>query len=200
MKVAIDSARLTHSHADAINGAVLQCRAVWQALHADHQKGINIDTFIADLKETLHSEEAAKLTHLHTVTGEKERHALSHSPYHSQLAKTRSLLSKGSPPIGADIADTLGHGVSAKEAVSAAIYAFLHAVQYSLSFHELMDYAISIGGDTDTIASMAGAIAGAYFGVEAIPFQFKDAAESVNEAISLSNSLYDLVTACPTNL
>ena len=130
----------------------------------------------------------------------KESHALSCSPFHSQLAKIKSLLSKRSPPIGTDIADTLGHGVSAKEAVSAAIYAFIHSVKYKLSFHELMDYAISIGGDTDTIASMAGAIAGAYLGVDAIPSQFRDAAESVDDAIALSSSLYDLASACPVNL
>ena len=68
VKVAEGSARLTHSHADAISGAVLQCRAVWQALNADHQKGIDIDIFIADLKEILQDEEAAKLTDLHSVT------------------------------------------------------------------------------------------------------------------------------------
>jgi len=30
-------------------------------------------------------------------------------------------------------------------------------------------YAVSLGGDTDTIAAMCGAIAGAWWGVEKIP-------------------------------
>ena len=37
------------------------------------------------------------------------------------------------------------------------------------SFYESVIYAISLGGDTDTIGAMTGAISGAYYGEEAIP-------------------------------
>ena len=62
------SARLTHSHPDAVSGAVLQCRAVWQALQADQHVAMNTDDFIAELKKVLQHEEAAKLNTLHCVT------------------------------------------------------------------------------------------------------------------------------------
>ncbi|XP_062520738.1 ADP-ribosylhydrolase ARH3-like isoform X2 [Corticium candelabrum] len=188
------SARLTHSHPDAVSGAVLQCRAVWQALQADQHVAMNTDDFIAELKKVLQHEEAAKLNTLHRVTS-TESSIMQSSPYHSQLLKMQVLLARGTPQLGYDVADALGNGVSAKEAVSTAIYAFLHSVKYQLSFHELMDYAISIGGDTDTIASMAGAIAGAYCGVDVIPRQFRDAAESVDDAVAFASSLYDLATS-----
>ena len=40
------------------------------------------------------------------------------------------------------------------ESVASALYAFLHCS--SSSFRDLIPYAISLGGDADTIASMAG--------------------------------------------
>ena len=54
------------------------------------------------------------------------------------------------------------------ETVPWAIRAFLEAE----SFEETIRRAISIGGDADTIASMAGAIAGAYWGVPAEFYTF----------------------------
>jgi len=39
-------------------------------------------------------------------------------------------------------------------------------------------YAVSLGGDTDTIGAMTGAIAGALHGVEAIPAEWYDALEN----------------------
>ena len=60
---------------------------------------------------------------------------------------------------------SLGNGIEAFRAVPAAIYAFL---SHPLSFSEAVRYAISLGGDTDTIASMTGALSGAYLGDSAI--------------------------------
>ena len=46
-------------------------------------------------------------------------------------------------------------------AVAQAIMAFLESV----SFEDTIRNAISIGGDSDTIAAIAGGIAGAFYGV-----------------------------------
>jgi ADP-ribosylglycohydrolase len=46
-----------------------------------------------------------------------------------------------------------------------AIFSFLRNPH---SFEEAVRYAISSGGDTDTIGAMTGAITGAYHGAEAI--------------------------------
>ena len=81
--------------------------------------------------------------------------------------------------------------ISTAEAVPCAIFAFLH--ECSSEFSELVAYAISLGGDTDTIGSMAGAIAGAYFGVEQIPQEWADCCEESSRAISYADALFDLV-------
>lgn len=52
-------------------------------------------------------------------------------------------------------------GALASESVPAALAAFMA----STSFEDCIRKAISIGGDSDTIACMAGAVAGAYYGV-----------------------------------
>lgn len=77
------------------------------------------------------------------------------------------------------------------EAVPCAIYAFLSHV--NKSFEELIPFAISLGGDTDTIASMAGSIAGAHFGFDSIPKAWIDCCEGVSRLSSLADSLCDLV-------
>jgi len=64
----------------------------------------------------------------------------------------------------------LGNGIQAQNSVPTAIYSFLCNPQ---SFEEPMLYAISLGGDTDTISAMTGAISGAYHGIEAIPERWK---------------------------
>ncbi len=55
--------------------------------------------------------------------------------------------------------------VSAAEAVPPALGAFLWAD----SAREAMVLAVSLGGDTDTIGAMAGALAGAFWGLEGLP-------------------------------
>lgn len=79
------------------------------------------------------------------------------------------------------------------EAVPCAIYAFLCHAASDKSFEELVPFAISLGGDTDTIASMAGAIGGAYWGFDAIPMDWVDSCEEVTRCHDLADSLYDMV-------
>ncbi len=61
------------------------------------------------------------------------------------------------------------------------------------SFEELIPYAISLGGDTDTIASMAGALGGAYFGFDKVPKDWVDSCEGGERIVTLADSLFDLV-------
>ena len=64
--------------------------------------------------------------------------------------------------------------VTAAEAVPPALGAFLAAD----SFEWAVALAVSLGGDTDTIGAMAGALAGVYWGVEAVPSSWFDALEN----------------------
>ena len=59
-----------------------------------------------------------------------------------------------------------GNGIEATSSVVTAIAAFGLS---PYSYEETIGNAILLGGDTDTIAAMAGAISGAYLGYAAIP-------------------------------
>ena len=60
----------------------------------------------------------------------------------------------------------LGNGIEALESVTTAIACFALTPR---SYEDTIANAIFLGGDTDTIAAMAGSIAGAHLGVRSIP-------------------------------
>jgi poly(ADP-ribose) glycohydrolase ARH3 len=93
-----------------------------------------------------------------------------------------------------DVSRCTGNGVAAAEAVPAAIAA---ATLGGGSFPGAIRLAISLGGDTDTIASMAGAIAGARLGLGAIPGTWLDRAEGAARAAELADRLVSLSGANP---
>ena len=53
-------------------------------------------------------------------------------------------------------------------------------------------YAVSLGGDTDTIATMAGAIAGAYYGIDEVPSRWFEICEGTDTALTQAEELYKL--------
>src|SRR5262249_47347790 len=65
----------------------------------------------------------------------------------------------------ADIA-LFGNGIEATASVVTAISAFSQSAD---SYEQTIGSAILLGGDTDTIAAMAGAISGAFLGWQSIP-------------------------------
>ncbi|MEC4685769.1 MAG: ADP-ribosylglycohydrolase family protein [Nitrospirota bacterium] len=68
----------------------------------------------------------------------------------------------------------LGNGIEAFNSVPTAIFSFLA----NSSFKEALIYAVSLGGDTDTIGAMTGAIAGAWWGIDSIPPEWKENLEN----------------------
>jgi poly(ADP-ribose) glycohydrolase ARH3 len=124
----------------------------------------------ADLEEAVVA--TSEITHAHPLGIEGARliaHAIAraledeppldieseHPEYAERLDRARA----GAPP-----AD-LGNTILAHESVVTAIC----LAQRSETFEGLMEQAVEIGGDTDTIAAMAGAIWGARHGAEALP-------------------------------
>jgi len=85
------------------------------------------------------------------------------------------------------VARELGNGVEAYNSVPTAIYCFLRNWG---SFEDSVLYAVSLGGDTDTIGAMTGAISGAYHGVEAIPEQWKSMLERGDYIEELAEKLW----------
>ena len=70
---------------------------------------------------------------------------------------------------------SLGNGIEALESVPTAIASFALTPN---SFQDTIANVIFLGGDTDTLAAMAGAISGAFLGIDAIPRVLADNLES----------------------
>lgn len=85
--------------------------------------------------------------------------------YKEKLSKVESLLESGTEVSKKEVISELGNGEAAFNSVPTALYSFLRAD----SFKDAVVYAVSLGGDTDTIGAMTGAISGAYYGEAAIP-------------------------------
>lgn len=137
----------THVHPLAVCGALLQATAVAAALSTtgDDPRA----RIVTSLREALASEpglnEAGRV-------------------YGRALDLIEQGLEKGMS--AGEAAQQLGTGIEAHRAVPTALYCFL---AHTGDFERAVASAVYAGGDTDTIASMTGALGGALMGEEAIP-------------------------------
>jgi len=106
--------------------------------------------------------------------------------YRQRLSRVATLLTEQDK---AKIVAELGNGIEAFNSVPTAIYSFL---LHHDSFSNAVLYAISLGGDTDTIAAMTGAISGAYLGIESIPDSWKGKLENKPYIEELAKKLWSL--------
>jgi len=79
----------------------------------------------------------------------------------------------------------LGNKYTVIEAVARSFYVFVA----TRSFGEAMELAIRGGGDTDTVAAMAGALCGAYYGLEGIPESYITPVEDHEKILQLDEEL-----------
>ncbi len=87
------------------------------------------------------------------------------------------------------IIEELGHGVLTHESVPTAIYAFF---RFGDDFMETMRFCIGLGGDTDTIAAMAGALTGVYLSDNGLPDECLEKLENYSRIKGLAERLYSL--------
>jgi poly(ADP-ribose) glycohydrolase ARH3 len=158
IEVARTSSMTTHSHHWAVQGATLQATAV--ALAASANGELLPNRFVENLELVL-----SRFDKLGQDT----------SPYQKAFATMKKGLSVHFAP--AQVCDALGVGIKAHEAVPMAIYCFLASPS---SYEKAIEQAIFLGGDTDTIACMTGAISGAYLGAGAIPRKWLDRVQEKN--------------------
>ena len=84
--------------------------------------------------------------------------------------------------------EMLGNGLEAVKSAPTDLFCFLKAKNTvdgfceTNSFQRTLELAMSFGGDSDTIMSMAGAIAGAYYGEKNIPQNLMNICEGVCDA------------------
>jgi len=84
--------------------------------------------------------------------------------YREKLRAVKELLGKNED--AAAVIARLGNGVEALRSAPTALYAFL---RYGGDYLAAVGFCLSLGGDTDTIAAMAGALSGAKLGEGALP-------------------------------
>ena len=86
----------------------------------------------------------------------------------------------------------LGNGIAAVDSVPTAIAAVALTPD---SYAETIANVILLGGDTDTIAAMAGAISGALLGIDSIPSilvsQLEDSEKGKSYLVELSDRLFE---------
>lgn len=185
--VAKKSSEITHTHKLGVNGAILQTLAIRKCLLLDPKDVLNVNKYTDELIEEM-------------VEIEKDQDDLNPDPnytYRSQLGVMKDLLNKDHPN-DEEVVNKLGHSVAALYSVPTAVFSFLKAqteipeIETDNPFRRTLQYAISLGGDTDTIASMAGAIAGAYYGYDIIGESLQKHCEGTDKIIQLADNLYEL--------
>jgi poly(ADP-ribose) glycohydrolase ARH3 len=162
--IAFHCAGITHSHELGLEGAALQACAVALATLADPQD-IRTMEYLGALR-------------MFAKPG----------PYQEKLKTIITLLDKGASRT--EVVEKLGNGASSLESVPTAIFAFLS----NPDFKSAVIYAVSLGGDADTIGAMTGAIAGACYGIEGIPSQWRETVENREYIEQLGKKLWEVKT------
>jgi poly(ADP-ribose) glycohydrolase ARH3 len=106
--------------------------------------------------------------------------------YREKLRAVADVLQE-EPPV-ASVVSLLGNSVRAVESVPAALYCFL---RFGSSYPDTVGHAVSLGGDTDTIAAMAGAMCGALLGAAGIPQALLKHLENRERVESLALALFE---------
>jgi ADP-ribosylglycohydrolase len=108
--------------------------------------------------------------------------------YMKALNKIEEILNQGKKLQAREVVGSLGNGVEAHFSVPSASYI---AITYSPDFCDAIRAAISLGGDTDTIAGMVGAIVGAHVGEKGLPIEWIERLEDGPRGRSFARDLAD---------
>jgi poly(ADP-ribose) glycohydrolase ARH3 len=146
---------ITHTHPLGMEGGVIQALAVALAIGTDPRDGLDPMTFIAKLIKFSNKAEFIK-----------------------PLKTVKELLGRKEPPEVYEVVKALGNDVKAYTSCPAAIYSFL---SHWSSFEDTVVYAVNLGGDTDTIGAMAGAISGGFHGLKAVPKRWFDELDNLDK-------------------
>ncbi|RLE66569.1 MAG: hypothetical protein DRJ38_01360 [Thermoprotei archaeon] len=108
-----------------------------------------------------------------------------HNVYLRKLSQIEKLLKKTGLE---EAVHVLGNFSSAPDSMPLALYLFLKNNYFK---NTIID-AIRCEGDTDSIAVMAGALAGAYYGYESIPKELVEKLEDKDKILGLARELWEL--------
>jgi poly(ADP-ribose) glycohydrolase ARH3 len=163
VEAAHGSSQITHAHHLGKEGAALLAYTIARLVGLDPAGRFEVNDTLSDLARFSHDD-----------------------LYRQKMSAIKTFLS------GADIQKVingLGNGIEAFNSVPTAIYSFLANYR---SFKDAVVYAVSLGGDTDTIGAMTGALCGSYLGVDAIPEEWKVKLEHLEYIEELALKLFEL--------
>jgi poly(ADP-ribose) glycohydrolase ARH3 len=162
-RLARRQAAVTHAHPLAQDGAALQCAAIAQAAATAGER-LDVADFCAALSKNVTT-----------------------PAFHAALEGIRDVARPGaSPP---EIAARLGADITALRSVPTAIALFLSNPD---DLEAAMVSAVLAGGDTDTIASMTGAITGARTRQVGLPSRLISRLENAEGIVDLADGLASL--------
>lgn len=162
---AMEQASITHVHPLGQWGAVMQACSIGLAVSQNPNGVFKKGQMITDLKEILWG-------------GPIE--------YMKALNKIEEMVAQSKKFQPREIIQFLGNGVEAHFSVPSACYI---AISYSPNFCDAIRTAISLGGDTDTIAGMVGAIVGAQVGEKGLPVEWIERLEDGPRGRSFAKDL-----------
>ena len=174
------SARVTHTHEDGVEGAAIQASAIGYILRlAETKTAFDLSDFCWHLiNETQSQTFKEKLLDLERFLDNESCEGLELQDLDHFAEKVKNMF---------------GNGVKAEESVLAALAAFAYVAKQGLStqgaFKQVINLSIAIGGDADTIASMAGAMAGALYGTARIPQEWIHVCEGASQVQELGRKL-----------
>ncbi len=152
---------ITHSHPVAIDGAAVLARAEVKAIHMNVHRPFSASVII---------ERLSALSRVDTLR-----------------AKLRLIPDLIEQETDADLAaQELGIGLGAHESVPFALYNFL---RHPHTFMECVLNATLHGGSRSSLGAMAGALSGAYLGIEAIPADWRQRLEGNKHIETLAREL-----------
>jgi poly(ADP-ribose) glycohydrolase ARH3 len=164
---AMKQASITHVHPLGQWGAVMQAYSVGLAVSQNPKGPFKKEQMVTNLREVL-------------WRGQIE--------FMKALNKIEETVAQGRKLQAREVVQSLGNGVEALFSVPTACYI---AITYSPDFCDAIRSAISLGGDTDTIAGMVGAIVGAHVGEKGLPIEWIEQLEDGPRGRSFARNVAD---------
>nr|XP_039252807.1 ADP-ribose glycohydrolase ARH3-like [Styela clava]XP_039252808.1 ADP-ribose glycohydrolase ARH3-like [Styela clava] len=181
--LASNQSKLTHSNPKGINGAIFQTLSIEKAMTTEKitDMGKYCRELFEQLKETTPAQEDLGV-------------------YEEKIENIVNLLNADHEVTLEEINDKIGTGVAAYQSVPAALFCFLQTLDESKisklsKFNGMVRtaiYATAMCHDSDTVASMSCAMAGAYYGVESVPSEWVWACEGSDRALKIANALFEI--------
>lgn len=166
-EAAMKQAIITHTHPLGQWGAVMQACSIGLAIRQNSKGPFEKEQMVINLREVLWG-------------GPIE--------YMKALNRIGEMVGQGKKLEAQEVVRSLGNGVEALLSVPSACYI---AFTYSPDFCDAIRAAISLGGDTDTIAGMVGAIVGAHVGERGLPVAWIEQLEDGPRGRSFARNLAD---------